>query len=704
MKLTLKSNGLFLVIAMGLLVITLPELLTDPSGGIKDFKYSYLSYFYGASITLSAMYFSLVGLTFALVFKGSSLLNGASLPFHSVFLGQAIIFTYVYIRSAINFYIIHIPITHFEFIGLIFLCFVFIRCKFGISNVYTSILKDKWNWILSFFIFFLVCVGISEHEIPRQVMLSSDPDQHAFFAKQIERFGTIPYHQFYWGEESFNYPAGTGVLGFIWSFLTGIDVRNAFTIQPLLQAYIAIFIITEMVLVEKKSLKVLAILKLGLISAFGLFLTYSLTKNYYHLEGAGRLASISICAFATSCFFWSKRNVGLLEKKDILSSVLLYLLVVFLGTVINPVNIVYLGVIFGFSILMQCGRKFNFYPIVFLLLLFPIFLILDPYYFSLIFSQGGQLYDPIVITHVPLDMSISEFISQFILSFKIMTKNFGDDFFSFHLISGKFSYLVLLLTLVFSFVLISDKSRNELSEIIIFFIVLIICWVIFSAVFDILKSGSSFRLLGPYFQFSKYQYLYVILCFVFALFIERITRMELNNFKLLALVTFFIVSSSLFGRNVSDNLDSRRVNYCGSIGCATSNDLSVLSYSEDLFKQVKVQSKLDSEVPKILIPNIPLYLNTEKWLFPVGGSRVLPFVDSFPVAFFYGQGSTEYSYENYIENVCEDFNLVWMKENNIQYLFKPEQMLSACVNGLDEVKKKSKVLSEKGEAYLIKLY
>lgn len=697
-KRLLVASGIFLV------VIFFPELLTDPSGGLKEFRYSYFSYFSGGMLTLSAMFFALIAVAFSTLLRSSKIVNICTSPFHAVFVGQAILFLYIYIRSAINAYLIYVPLTYFEFIGLATLCLIAINQLYGLRTVFTPILNNKWNWIISFFIFFLVCVGISEHEIPRQVMLSSDPDQHAFFAKQIERFGTIPYHQFYWGEESYNYPAGTGVIGFIWSFFTGLDARNAFTIQPLLQSYIAILIVTEMVLLKKYSLKELLIVKLGLVLVFALFLTYSLTKNYYHLEGAGRLASISICAFSTSCFFWSKKNFGLLGKVDLVKSVSLFLLVIFVGAVINPVNIVYLGMILGFSFLLLCGSEYKYYTIVFILLLIPVLLFLDPYYFDLVFSQSGELYDPIVINPKPLDLSVVEFFEQFIVALDSRTSAIVVDFFAFHLIPGDYSYLVLLLTFGFGFILVSKSYYNELITIAIFFIMIICCWIVFSALFDVLKSGSSFRLLGPYFQFSKYQYLYIGLSFVLALFIERSTQLDISNSKLAILCILFLFAASIFGRNVDDDLNTRRANYCGSIGCASSNDLLVIKDSEKLFNEYRSQSEVSTDMPRILIPNIPLFLNTEKWLFPVGGARVLPFVDTFPAAFFYGQGKVEYTYENYIKNVCKDFDLAWMKENNIQYFFKPEQMLSACVKDLAEVKLRSQILSEHGNSYLIKLY
>jgi hypothetical protein len=48
--------------------------------------------------------------------------------------------------------------------------------------------------------------------------------------------------------------------------------------------------------------------------------------------------------------------------------------------------------------------------------------------------------------------------------------------------------------------------------------------------------------------------------------------------------------------------------------------------------------------------------------------------------------------------------LEWLKENNIQYFFKPTQMLNACVFDLEKVKATGEIISEHGNAYFLKLY
>jgi hypothetical protein len=101
-------------------------------------------------------------------------------------------------------------------------------------------------------------------------------------------------HQFEWGPESFKYPAGTGALSFLWATLSASDIRDSLTIQPILQAYIAIFIIAELTLSTRKhSLNAIGFMLLSFALIYQYCLPYSLDQAHYHLEGTGRLMSLN---------------------------------------------------------------------------------------------------------------------------------------------------------------------------------------------------------------------------------------------------------------------------------------------------------------------------------------------------------------------------------------------------------------------------
>src|SRR5690606_33866229 len=101
-----------------------------------------------------------------------------------------------------------------------------------------------------------------------------------------------------WGPESFNYPAGSGVLGYLWSSFTNLGVQNVVTILPLIQSFMASFVILEFACsrIEKSYVRITSLVITVVVTCAGLLIP--LLSNYAHGEGLARQASIAFAALA----------------------------------------------------------------------------------------------------------------------------------------------------------------------------------------------------------------------------------------------------------------------------------------------------------------------------------------------------------------------------------------------------------------------
>src|SRR5690606_8885904 len=156
--------------------------------------------------------------------------------FLALLAGQAALVLYVALRSVVHAWLPWAPLTAPELL----LCVVAAAAWLAHgARRRAPVVATRWreagNWLaLELVLLAVVCVVIGERELPRLVMLSSDPDTHAYFARQLELGGGVPW----WGDARFHYPAGTAILGFLWAKLGFLDVRNALAALPLLQAFL----------------------------------------------------------------------------------------------------------------------------------------------------------------------------------------------------------------------------------------------------------------------------------------------------------------------------------------------------------------------------------------------------------------------------------------------------------------------------------
>jgi hypothetical protein len=139
-------------------------------------------------------------------------------------------------------------------------------------------------------------------------------------------------------------------------------------------------------------------------------------------------------------------------------------------------------------------------------------------------------------------------------------------------------------------------------------------------------------------------------------------------------------------------------------------DFQVIKEIENIYKKYKDQNReLEfAGIPKILIPNAVRLLTgkPEYWLLPFGAAKIMPYYNVFPVAFYYYQGSKDYSFKNYKEKICESFDMEWLKARNIKYLFIPSAFgkIGECIYDFEKIKKESKIIFEVGNSRFYRLF
>ena len=137
------------------------------------------------------------------------------------------------------------------------------------------------------------------------------------------------------------------------------------------------------------------------------------------------------------------------------------------------------------------------------------------------------------------------------------------------------------------------------------------------------------------------------------------------------------------------------------MGCTSEDDHHVLRESESLFK--REYAKQDRP-PRMLILNTILDFGIERWVMPRSGSRSAILYDTFPLAFYYYQGDQAYTLENYRNNICENFDVEWLVENNIQFLFIPSDRADVCIHDYPTIESRLTTRFESGLSKIYQIY
>ena len=570
----------------------------------------------------------------------------------------------------------------------------------------------------------LVLLGISLMELPREIMLSSDPDLHAFWAQQISRIGEVPWNQGLWGSDRFAYPTGFAVLNYLWTAFSGLPVQVIVTAQPMIQAQLSLALLawTAYHLCgghDTSSRNGGYVLGFVLLMAmYYTFLPFGYQNNHFHLEGAGRLSATLLSA--TCLCFGVVFVKALLTSSVSVSDAARYMF--FVGCSITLLGLINPSAVMIPSCFVACSvtaylifsRPQSVLSKSLALVVFSVPLIqlvfADPYYFDILTG----LLDPASSDNpaVPTGMNLSGSLASNAESFIKEPVTAIGNFFTLDLLSAEATWRIfagataaLALSWIWSWF---RWKRIELTDLILF-ILIPVTWVLYSLLLvpaaQSLAAHPHGRLLSPYLTQSLQQNMFNLLGLVIAILITRISTLSrwwVSVFTVLALL------HPMYKMSVSSAMVTvtPRYGYAGSMGDLTADDQRVIEYIEGFSRTTlaKYPHLNARTVPKILIPNDPIIINQEHWLFSFGGSRVLPLRDTLPVAFFYSQGDPKlFSWDAYKKYVCQGLNRSWMATKNIRYVFIPSQIAGSCAAALRRQVHPDDVIFQSGDAMFAKI-
>lgn len=614
-----------------------------------------------------------------------------------IVLGQAVAMAYIYFRSAFNHWFFEIEITRLEVWFWVFLAAYILIEQVGFPSLSGRWQRSKFGpFLIQLAVIAVLCVIVADRELPRMVMLSSDPDSHAFFSRQIQRFGGIPYDQHEWGSEAFNYPAGSGVLVYVWSLLGFMDVRNALSALPVLLTLLAALVIAERVLVQSFQMvsQVAVLLFVLALTAAGFILP--LYEQYSHMEGTGRQLGIAFSAlFLVLCF-----NSLSVAKTDERSNAIFIAVVVFALAALNPVNLIlpYILIAAAVIYILMVERRIPF------LVLAPLIgvalLLLDPFFTGMFgLSKVGDVKLELtggLLIKSP-DMWLSDTLGIYQTQLQMLLRHFMALF----QWQSSPVFAVLILAFLGSGISLSSK-RIPIGRVFLLSVLFVLALMLLDGAATALANDRRFYLLQPYLNFSLGQYKVLLLTFIGAWIAAVLVESKKSVWVIAGVCISLIGLTAVSIRAVQPIRHAPRQAYCGSMGCYVQSDLDLLKQLENMLAKGAL-AKDDEGSPKILAPNVVGQFGAEKWLFPVASSRALPFYEVLPAAFYYYQADADYTTDAYMQHVCNTFDRDWLKAKMIQYIFLPAERSAACVAGMELLPQSEEIILKVGESYLLKI-
>jgi hypothetical protein len=559
--------------------------------------------------------------------------------------------------------------------------------------------SDAGAWLPSLAVMMCAAVAIGLREFPRLISLSSDPDQHAFWAQQLIEFGRIPWDLGPWGPLDFQYPAGFALLARLWT-VPPLNVVESVMAQPLLQAVLAVGALSiwasQRVTGSCRPVQVPTLL-LAFVVFFAL-MPFALTKYFLHLEKTGSLSTLllTVLMAALLCEFWRAEPRQRRRAAATLGALLGY------TALINPVAVVLPGLLCAMIVAAWSLRHRRLPYLLLLLALLPFALVLmaDPYYFKRFLLHVAPPPPEAVVGLVAVPPSVAAallYLKTYLVTAEWLRPWLLIPYFGHPWVSP-------LLVLIALGTLVGTKQLNRTSWIIVGGLPLA-CTVIgllLMPVFDVLKDIRDLYLLEPYLKDSiaRFAYLWLFGLILFAM-AAALSRMRLGGKGWRAVVLCIPLLAWPLGAVRAQlpteiHLDSRTAN-CGQTPCSFTDDLQLLAL-------IRLQHLIpETGDVRVLVPNEVAQVWRERWLFPVGFARALPIHWTQPLAFFYGKGHPDFSYRNYVEHVCQRLDADWLRARGVGYVFVPSDHRSACLNGLPALMVGPNVVLRVGNAALIRL-
>ncbi|MBF0236895.1 MAG: hypothetical protein HQM12_04255 [SAR324 cluster bacterium] len=445
------------------------------------------------------------------------------------------------------------------------------------------------------------------------------------------------------------------------------------------------------------------VLMSGLLWCFWSVMPLAYHVEYYHLEGTSRNSSMSLFAVLFSMLI---TQISPLERKSmgnkISDSACMILTGAFLF-LLNPANLFVCAGLTGMILVMSLIRTGNMVPLITAVSMSVLVAIIfmDPYYQDrLLRNQLSNDYfeagDPVIFPglSILLETGLNQFRNL---------ENYR-NIFSSHLWNQDMSWMVSLSLFAGSMLLLIKKQdRWRLRVIMVSGLLFVGYFMPLQSVLRQLQHIRDYSLLADYVPYSQKQILWFWLMIMLWELMRVVWDYSLRPVRVLGILILVGSFSAMTQPGLRVNQELRK-NYCGSMGCLRNEDERVIKYMVTMKKEFTVNFP-EMPQPLILVENAMAQSREhEKWLFPLGGARVLPLYDTFPLAFYYFQGNRElYTFENYKNNICEQWNDAWLKEHNIKYLFIGTDRQGGCIHELDKLVQEKTVLIRRNHSLLLQL-
>ncbi|MCD9005786.1 hypothetical protein LDO31_05960 [Luteimonas sp. XNQY3] len=641
---------------------------------------------YGLPLFTGALGFTLIGA--ALDLEGRR--NGRSRLFLWLLLGQAAAMAYLQLRSLATM-VLGLPVTAWEMLALVAIAtWTILRTRHAAPIA--RVTHDGWLYS-QLALLLAVCLMVADRELPRLVMLSSDPDQHAFFALQVQRLGGLPWQQGPWGDQPLNYPGGTALLGAAWSWLAWSDSRNVITALPWITYFVAAFAIADAASERINSplrRSAIALSTAGILAAAMLLPLY---RHFVHQEGLGRILAFGFLALIATA--WMGRPAWSIRQRLPVMT-----LGVFAIASLNPISLAGAAVLVGATTLWAAlSRRRD--VLLFLSLPLGVALVLaDPYYLSMLSGQAlgtGVALGPEL---VPVDLREGVIAGLQALAVAPLTHFAG----ALRLLPSA-GWLVWLAPTLLSLALLATTSRRWLPpwQAIVAVAASIVVIAVTNAVAARFTTDPRLYLLAAYADVAFAQLRIVCALGLPAFALAQIASREgarSTHAALWMLGALLVAVSFVSGRTPQPWMTQPKWNYCGGLVCPHPDDVAALDAFSRTLRTGTPEMSVDN---RLLTLNAVRDLGRERWLIPVGGSRLAPFLDLPPSAFFYFQGNDAFTTDSYDRHVCRRFDRDWLIDQGIGYVFLPAGRTHGCLAGADALLHSEEIVAQHGDAAVLRL-
>lgn len=570
----------------------------------------------------------------------------------------------------------------------------------------------------------LLCIAtpLTVRELPRSVALSSDPDQHAFWASQVFKLGIVPWDQGLTGVGPFNYPAGFAVLNAVWMTFSGFSAVEIVTVQPMLQFLLAVvlcaavgpLIVGRAVILRSVDNLSLTLVSLLCILLYWFLLPYGLQVERFHGEGTARLSCSLLSAIPL--LLWIAHSADSSSLRSYAARFFLASVSLVLIATINPLSALLPAIfvsVMGIGYVWRGIRARELYHVGCIGLITGMTAAIliggEPYFITRIAGLLGSSSDvssqslarPDAYSTLSMTLSTAQ-VLEFLLPSRLVS----------YVLAGTYSENKLLPFLYWALGLSYSVWMYLAPRPAIRGILALISFSMVACAFSGLSAVGSvdlpLYLIQPYVVQTVFQcgalLGFILLIPLGLLFFSVQGVAQTAIVSLLTICCFLFPSAPITTQTGAFNMNVRG-GYCQTMACLSDADRAALDFIEKLGTQIRAKYPHLSydEAPKILILGIPAILGAEKWVFPSGSARVVPLFSKLPVAFFYGRGHQDWDFDNYQQRVCKKLDVDWLKKRNVRYLFLAKKD-PGCMKRRREMVGQGKILFDAGGARVVQLF